>query len=58
MQTTLRFSQARPNPGRRTRGFRNRLTQGAHLGGELLAFASLAMALLTSLLALAALLGH
>ncbi len=57
MQTTLRFSQARANPGR-VHGFRERLTRGAHLGGELLALASLAMGLLTSLVTLAVLVGH
>ena len=57
MQTTLRFSQARANSGH-VPGFRDRLTKGAQLGGELLAFASLATALVTSLVGLAVLVGY
>ena len=57
MQTTLRFSQARANSSRAPR-FRDRLTQGAHLGGEMLALASLATALVASLIVLAVLVGH
>ena len=57
MQTTLRFSQARSNPAR-VAAFRDRLTKGAHLGGEMLAFGSLALALATTLVALAILTGH
>ena len=57
MQTTLRFSQARANSGH-VPGFRDRLTRGAQLGGELLAFASLATALVTSLVGLAVLVGY
>ena len=57
MQTTLRFSQARANPCH-VPAFRDRLTKGAQVGGELLAFASLAMALVTTLLGLAVLVGY
>lgn len=57
MQTTVRFSQARAKSGR-VPAFRDRLTKGAHLGGELLAFASLATALATTLVVLAILTGH
>jgi hypothetical protein len=56
MQTTLKCSQARANPVRSS-GLRERLARSAHLGGELLALASLATALITSLLAMAALFG-
>jgi hypothetical protein len=57
MQTTFHFSQARVKSDRAI-GLRERLARSIHLGGELLALASLAVALTTSLVAMAAVIGH
>ena len=57
MQSTFRFSQARVKSDRAI-GLRERLNRGVHFGGELLALTSLAVALTTSLVAMAAVIGH
>ncbi|QOC21544.1 hypothetical protein IC757_10870 [Wenzhouxiangella sp. AB-CW3] len=56
MHTTFRLSQARANRGR-AEELRSRLMRSAYLGGEVLAFASLASALTTGLVAMAAIVG-
>jgi len=56
MQTTNRFSQARANLPRAT-ALREQLSRGAQIGGELLAFGSLVLALATSVVALALIVG-
>ena len=56
MDSTVRFSQARANTARHI-SLRERLARSVHLGGELLALTSLVVALATSLLVLATLVG-